>query len=63
MVDRLKINQFYTAPTALRSIKRMGDEFVTKYKRTSLRILGSVGEPINPAVIFLFFLLIQWFIF
>jgi len=48
MVERLKINQFYTAPTALRSIQRMGDEYVKKYNRTSLRILGTVGEPINP---------------
>jgi acetyl-CoA synthetase len=48
MVERLKINQFYTAPTALRSIQRMGDEFVKKYDRSSLRILGTVGEPINP---------------
>lgn len=48
MVERLKINQFYTAPTALRSIQRMGDEYVKKYDRSSLRILGTVGEPINP---------------
>jgi acetyl-CoA synthetase len=48
MVERLKINQFYTAPTALRAIQRMGDEFVKKYDRSSLRILGTVGEPINP---------------
>jgi acetyl-CoA synthetase len=48
MVERLKINQFYTAPTALRSIQREGDSFVTKYDKSSLRILGTVGEPINP---------------
>ncbi len=48
MVQRLKINQFYTAPTALRAIQRMGDEFVKKYDRSSLRVLGTVGEPINP---------------
>jgi acetyl-CoA synthetase len=48
MVERLKINQFYTAPTALRSIQREGDSFVTKYDRSSLRVLGTVGEPINP---------------
>ena len=48
MVERLKINQFYTAPTALRAIQRMGDEFVKKYDRSSLRVLGTVGEPINP---------------
>ena len=48
MVERLKINQFYTAPTAIRAIHREGDSFVKKYDRSSLRILGSVGEPINP---------------
>jgi acetyl-CoA synthetase len=49
MVERLKITQFYTAPTAIRAIMREGDAFVKKYDRSSLRILGSVGEPINPA--------------
>jgi acetyl-CoA synthetase len=48
MVERLKINQFYTSPTALRSIQREGDTFVKKYDRSSLRVLGTVGEPINP---------------
>ncbi|WGK70209.1 acetate--CoA ligase [Candidatus Haliotispira prima] len=48
MVERHKINIFYTAPTAIRSIARAGDEFVKKYDRSSLRVLGSVGEPINP---------------
>jgi acetyl-CoA synthetase len=48
MVERLKINQFYTAPTAIRAIQREGDDFVKKYDRSSLRILGTVGEPINP---------------
>jgi acetyl-CoA synthetase len=48
MVERLKINQFYTAPTALRAIQREGDSYVKKYDRSSLRILGTVGEPINP---------------
>jgi acetyl-CoA synthetase len=48
MVERLKVNQFYTAPTALRAIQREGDEYVKKYDRSSLRILGTVGEPINP---------------
>jgi len=50
MVDDLQINKFYTAPTAIRAIARSGDEFVKKYKRTSLEILGTVGEPINPEV-------------
>ncbi|MCG8481016.1 MAG: acetate--CoA ligase, partial [Spirochaetales bacterium] len=48
MVQRHKITQFYTAPTALRAVAREGDEWVTKYDRSSLRILGTVGEPINP---------------
>jgi acetyl-CoA synthetase len=50
MVDDLGIAIFYTAPTALRAIAQAGDEFVERYRRTSLRILGSVGEPINPEV-------------
>jgi acetyl-CoA synthetase len=48
MVDRLKVTIFYTAPTALRALMREGDEFVKTYKRDSLRVLGTVGEPINP---------------
>ena len=50
MVDDLGIDIFYTAPTALRAIAQAGDEYVKRYKRTSLRILGSVGEPINPEI-------------
>jgi acetyl-CoA synthetase len=50
VVDDLGINIFYTAPTALRAIAQAGSEPVTRYKRTSLRILGSVGEPINPEI-------------
>ncbi|XP_054826408.1 acetyl-coenzyme A synthetase 2-like, mitochondrial isoform X1 [Eublepharis macularius] len=46
-VERLRINQFYGAPTAIRLLLRYGDGWVKKYDRTSLRILGSVGEPIN----------------
>jgi acetyl-CoA synthetase len=48
IVDDLGVNIFYTAPTAIRAIASMGDEFVTKSSRTSLRVLGTVGEPINP---------------
>jgi acetyl-CoA synthetase len=48
MVERHRITQFYTAPTAIRAIAREGDHFVTRHDRSSLRILGSVGEPINP---------------
>jgi len=50
IVDDLGVNIFYTAPTAIRAIARAGDEWVTRYSRKSLRILGSVGEPINPEV-------------
>jgi acetyl-CoA synthetase len=47
MVERLKITQFYTAPTALRLLLKAGDDYVKKYDRSSLRILGCVGEPLN----------------
>uniref|UniRef100_A0A8C5MLC6 Acetyl-coenzyme A synthetase n=1 Tax=Leptobrachium leishanense TaxID=445787 RepID=A0A8C5MLC6_9ANUR len=46
-VERLKINQFYGAPTAIRLLLKYGDEWVKKYDRSSLKMLGSVGEPIN----------------
>ncbi len=48
VVDKHKVNIFYTAPTAIRSLMRDGEEPVKKTSRKSLRILGSVGEPINP---------------
>ncbi|MBF0199628.1 MAG: acetate--CoA ligase, partial [Planctomycetes bacterium] len=48
MVERHKINIFYTAPTAIRAIAREGDEPVKKHDLSSLRVLGTVGEPINP---------------
>jgi acetyl-CoA synthetase len=48
VVDKHNVNIFYTAPTAIRALMRDGDGPVKKTKRTSLRILGSVGEPINP---------------
>ncbi len=50
IVDDLQVSVFYTAPTAIRAVMRAGDEPVTRYKRDSLRILGTVGEPINPEV-------------
>ncbi|HVR12111.1 MAG TPA: acetate--CoA ligase [Thermoanaerobaculia bacterium] len=50
VVDDLKVTKFYTAPTAIRAIARAGDELVKRHSRESLRILGSVGEPINPEV-------------
>ena len=46
--DKHKVNIFYTAPTALRALMGAGDDFVTKTSRSSLKLLGSVGEPINP---------------
>ena len=48
VVDKHKVEIFYTAPTAIRSLMREGDEPVTRTSRKSLRLLGSVGEPINP---------------
>ena len=48
VVDKFKVTVFYTAPTAIRSLMRLGDEWPRKYKLDSLRGLGSVGEPINP---------------
>ncbi len=48
VVDKHQVNIFYTAPTALRALMREGDDPVTKTSRASLRLLGSVGEPINP---------------
>ena len=47
-VDRLGVTIFYTAPTAIRALMREGDEPVKRYSRKSLRLLGTVGEPINP---------------
>jgi acetyl-CoA synthetase len=48
VIDKWKVNTFYTAPTAIRALMGMGDEFVKRTSRSSLRLLGSVGEPINP---------------
>jgi acetyl-CoA synthetase len=47
-VDRLRVTIFYTAPTAIRALMRVGDEPVKRHGRRSLRLLGTVGEPINP---------------
>lgn len=47
-IDRLGVSVLYTAPTAIRALMREGDDHVTRHRRTSLRLLGSVGEPINP---------------
>ena len=48
VVDRLKVTQFYTAPTAIRALMAHGEDTPAKYDLSSLRVLGSVGEPINP---------------
>ncbi len=48
VVDKHKVNIFYTAPTAIRSLMRQGEEPVKKTSRKSLKLLGTVGEPINP---------------
>ena len=48
VIDKHQVNVFYTAPTALRQLMAQGDEFVTGSSRSSLHLLGSVGEPINP---------------
>ena len=48
VVEKHKVNTFYTAPTAIRALMGAGDDFVTKCDRSSLKLLGTVGEPINP---------------
>ncbi len=48
VIDKHKVDIFYTAPTAIRSLMGLGNDFVTRSKRKSLKLLGSVGEPINP---------------
>ncbi len=48
VIDKWDVNIFYTAPTAIRALMGMGDDFVNRSSRASLRLLGSVGEPINP---------------
>ncbi len=50
VVDKYKVNIFYTAPTALRALKKSGDEWIQNRDLSSLRLLGTVGEPINPEV-------------
>jgi len=48
IIDKYKVNIFYTAPTAIRALMGVGDDYVKRTSRASLRLLGSVGEPINP---------------
>jgi acetyl-CoA synthetase len=47
VVDKYKVNQFYTAPTAIRALVAQGDEWVNKHDLSSIKVLGTVGEPIN----------------
>ncbi|KAF0184535.1 MAG: acetyl-CoA synthetase [Nitrospirae bacterium] len=48
IIDKFGVSTFYTAPTAIRSLMREGEQWVEKYNLSTLRVLGSVGEPINP---------------
>ncbi|KAI8143342.1 acetyl-coenzyme A synthetase [Fennellomyces sp. T-0311] len=48
LIQKHKITQFYTAPTAIRALRRLGDQWVDGYDMSTLRVIGSVGEPINP---------------
>ncbi|UTW45126.1 acetate--CoA ligase [bacterium SCSIO 12696] len=48
VIDKHQVNTFYTAPTAIRALQGAGDDFVTRTNRSSLKLLGTVGEPINP---------------
>lgn len=50
IIDKYRVNVFYTAPTAIRALMREGDQWLAASSRKSLRLLGSVGEPINPEV-------------
>ena len=50
VIDKHQVNQFYTAPTAIRALMGAGDSYVEKTSRESLKLLGTVGEPINPEV-------------
>lgn len=50
IVKDLGVNIFYTAPTALRALAQQGDDYVKRFDRSSLRVLGTVGEPINPEI-------------
>lgn len=48
LIDKYKITKFYTAPTAVRALMKFGEEHINKYDLSTLKVLGSVGEPINP---------------
>jgi acetyl-CoA synthetase len=55
VVEKYNVNNFYTAPTAIRAVAKEGDEWVEKHDLSSLRVLGSVGEPLNPEAWWWFF--------
>ena len=48
IIEKYKVTKFYTAPTAIRTFMKWGDQYVRRHDLSSLRLLGSVGEPINP---------------
>ena len=48
VIAKHQVNLFFTAPTAIRALLGLGDELVTRHDRSALRVIGSVGEPINP---------------
>ena len=48
IIERLKVNVFYTAPTVIRKLKMYGEHYVKAFDRSSLKVLGTAGEPINP---------------
>ncbi|XP_052776237.1 acetyl-coenzyme A synthetase, cytoplasmic-like [Mya arenaria] len=48
IIEKYRVSKFYTAPTAIRTLMGFGDDFVTKYDRSSLKVIATVGEPINP---------------
>ena len=47
-MEKYKVSKFYTAPTAIRALMKFGEDFSTKYDMSKLKVLGTVGEPINP---------------
>jgi acetyl-CoA synthetase len=51
IIEKYKVDVWYTAPTAIRLLMRAGEDVVNKYDLTSLRFIGSVGEPLNPEAV------------
>ncbi len=48
VIAKYRVSKFYTAPTAIRALMKFGESFTTKYDLSCLKVLGTVGEPINP---------------